>query len=153
LKITLDHFFPQLNDWIEQFDDPRDADRCTYPTSHMIHLGMTLFFPQLGARRQLRSASRTPQFLDNLNGLADTENETVAHPDAMNYLLERLPPDNLGDLAYRMTYALVRGKVLDKYRLDGDILIAVDGVIALSQSHKTDTNVPCPSGTASLRWN
>jgi hypothetical protein len=109
----------------------------------MIHLGMNLFLSQLGARRQLRPASRSPQFLDNLNCLADTQNETVAHPDAMNYLLEKLPPDNLGDLAYKMTHALVRGKVFDKYRLDGDILIAVDGVNALSQSHKVDPKVPC----------
>ena len=36
-------------------------------------------------------------------------------------------PDNLGNLAYQMTYALVRGKVLDKYGFDNSLLFAPIG--------------------------
>jgi hypothetical protein len=40
-----------------------------------------------------------------------------------------------------MTYSLLRGKVLDKFRLDGDMLVAIDGVNVLTLKRMTD--VPC----------
>ena len=49
---------------------------------------------------------------------------------AMNYLMEKMAPENgLELLPGKMTSALIRSRVLDKYRnSDGEFMVAIDGV-------------------------
>lgn len=72
---TVRHFFPDLNDWLDELPDTRDQDACVYATRFLAWWGLWLYLGQLGSRRQLDF-----QFdvwgtcvLPNLNRLADTD--------------------------------------------------------------------------------
>lgn len=89
-------------------------------------LALTMFLFQSGSRRQLRGDRRAPAFLPNLLELTNTDELTVADPDTMNYLMERIPPSGLKNVVVNATRALIRSKSLDQFRFDGSVLIAVD---------------------------
>jgi hypothetical protein len=89
--------------------------------------GLALFLLKLGARRQLRFALQTRAMLANLNRLAGTRVESLAHPDTLEHLLRKLPPEELDRVRTGMVRRLVRMKCLDRYRLFGRFLLAIDG--------------------------
>ncbi len=117
--------------------DPRDPLRIIYPARFLVWTGLLLFLCKLGARRQLRFSSRTPIFLGNLNVLAGTALNQVEHPDTLAYYLGRLPLAELPRLLTTLVRRLLRMKLLDRFRLDGHVLVAVDGtgVLATKTRH------------------
>jgi hypothetical protein len=126
ISVLLRHFFPDWNQWLDSLPDPRRPEYCTYSIRHLITLALSLFLFQSGSRRQLRGDRRTPAFLANLLELTGTHEATVADPDTMNYLLERMPPEGLETLVVNATRTLIRSKVFDQFRFDGSVLVAVD---------------------------
>jgi hypothetical protein len=96
-----------------------------------------LFLLKLTSRRQFNQEARSPAFLNNLNQLAQTRAETVPYDGTVAYLLEKLPPNELEALPSRMVQRLIRTKALDKFRLFGHFLIAVDGsgMLRFNQRH------------------
>jgi hypothetical protein len=65
-------------------------------------------------------------FRENLLSLTGTNEETVAHTDTVNVFLEQLAVEYLEALKCMLIKELIRAKRLDKCRLDGEFLIAVD---------------------------
>ena len=151
LAITvIRHFFPFLGGLVAGLSDPREAWRCTYSVKHLYFLALSLFLFQVGSRRQLRQERLTDSFRDNLNLLSGGDEEQVADPDTMAYLFAALSPDEVGDIAWRMAGALIRGKTLDSQRFDGSFLVAVDATeiakykqphcpTCLTRTHKNGT--------------
>jgi len=123
----LAHFFPEWKPWLWGIADPRDPLRIVYPLPFLVTEGLALFLLKLGARRQIRFALRTAAMLVNLNRLAGTGVESLAHPDTLEYLLKKLPPAELDRVRVGMVRRLVRMRCLDRYRLFGQILVAIDG--------------------------
>ena len=72
LARTVRHFFPDLDEWIEQIEDPRFAPFITYSKRFLLWWGLMLFLTKLGSRRQLDHQLRTdgPEVLANVNRLA-----------------------------------------------------------------------------------
>jgi hypothetical protein len=68
------HFFPELNAWIDEIDDPRFLPLVIYHKRFLVWWGLSLFLCKLGSRRQLdyQFNSDGPEVLANLNRLADT---------------------------------------------------------------------------------
>src|SRR5260370_1368726 len=50
---TLGHFFPDFNDWLDDFPEHRDPDRLTYQPRFLAWVGLFLFLCKLGSRRQI----------------------------------------------------------------------------------------------------
>jgi hypothetical protein len=93
----------------------------------MVTTGVLVFLLKLGARRQLRFACATPAMLANVNALAGTQVAHVEHPDTLEYFLGKLPRSELSTLLARMVARLIRMKCLDRFRLDGAFVVAIDG--------------------------
>lgn len=128
IKIAVEHFFGgQLNQWLGEVDDPRIKERCTYSAQHLFWLGILMFVFRLGSRRQLSAERNTDAFHSNLLSLSNTDEELVASTDAMNYFLEKVEPENIELVKMNMARKLIADKRLDGFRLDGKILVAVDG--------------------------
>src|SRR3954454_21583006 len=72
------HFFPELNDWIDDLPDARDPDHTVYEGRFAFWAALMLFVCKLGSRRQIDFFFREPgtQVLDNLNRLAGTRQES-----------------------------------------------------------------------------
>ena len=86
-----------------------------------------LFLLKLGSRRQLRFELDSPEAVENLNRLAGCSMETVAHGDTLDHFLGHVPAGEYPWLRRQMVFRLVRMKALDKSRLFGYFLIAIDG--------------------------
>jgi hypothetical protein len=125
---TVHHFFPKLTRWLGAVDDPRSENKIIYEPSHLLWLGIFLFLLRLGSKRKIKYKLATEDFLENLNQLCAGFSENVAHHDTVEYLLERLEPEELYGVRQKMINRLVRMKALEKYRLLGEYyMIAVDG--------------------------
>jgi hypothetical protein len=88
IKLTLDHFFPDFNVYLNQLPDPRRQDRITYSKEHLFYLGLSMFLFHCGSRNQLESERKTIDFYHNLLTLSKTDEEYTASTDAMNYFME-----------------------------------------------------------------
>lgn len=140
---TLRHYFPNFPELIDEYlVDPRRGDMCRYSLRDMVTFGLLLFFMQAGSRRFYRVLNRSAEFLANLAYLAGTMALPYApHTDTLDYLLCHLDPQGLAMLAAAMTWLLVRNKVLDRYRFDNALLLAIDGVTVLSL--RRELKIPC----------
>lgn len=127
LARTVAHCFPKWNQWVGALHDPRDPRKITYPARFLVWTGLVLFLCKLQARRQLGFACATPSMLANLNTLAETTLAQVEHADTLAYFLKQLPRTELPRLLTWLVRRLLRMKVLDRFRLDGHVLVAVDG--------------------------
>lgn len=126
---TLRHFFPELNDWLDDVPDPRFQPFVVYHKRFLLWWGLSLFLFQLGSRRQLDYQLNTdgPEVLDNLNRLAGTDQETRPVNKTLNVYLGRIGTAPIIRLLRLFLQRLLRMKALAGARLQGRYVIAVDG--------------------------
>jgi hypothetical protein len=129
LVLTVRHFFPELNHWLDQLPDTRDPEAVTYPTRFMGWWGLGLYLFQLGSRRQLdfELDSNGTQVLTNLNRLAQTDQTTRPVHDTLDYFVDHVAAQGFIDLRTKMVRRLIRMKALDEARLLGKIVVPLDG--------------------------
>lgn len=135
---TVAHFFPGFCNWLDGLRDGRNVEACTYPLRALVWTGLLMFLFQLRARRRLRYDLNSAFGLFNLNALAQSELASLPHPDTLGYALKKLAVHELAKLRRRMVGALLRGRVLERFRLLGQFyLIAVDGTgyLTFSEPH------------------
>jgi hypothetical protein len=133
LHKTLKHFFPGMRHWLDGMPDPRGPSRVIYSLRFLFWSGVLMFLFHLSARRRLRHDLNSENGLPNLNTIAQTQLETLAHPDTLAYLLENLSPDSLDRLRRRMVRQLLRKRCHERFPLfDRYYLVAIDGTGCLS---------------------
>jgi len=74
-----------------------------------------MFLFHLPSRRRIRYDFDSAQALENLNLLAQTNLQTVAHPDTVAYLLERMPLEGLERLRLQYIITFKEGSLADAY--------------------------------------
>jgi hypothetical protein len=123
---TVDHFFGSWQTIFKGMTDRRNPDLITYPLVQLMCTGVLLFVFRLGSRRQV-------QFQLRENGASQAKMETwfevaaVPHGDTLNYGFQRLQPDEVQEVVCRLVERLIRKKVLYRWRLFDNFLVAVDG--------------------------
>jgi hypothetical protein len=126
---TVRHFFPDFNTWLDAVPDPRCQERITYHRRFLLWYGVLLFVGKLGSRRQLDFKYREEGtcVLDNLNRLAQTEQDSLACNDTLDDYLARIGTGPVAALRARMMGRLIRMRALDSARVQGRLVLAVDG--------------------------
>jgi hypothetical protein len=89
LARTVRHFFPDLNAWIDEIDDPRFLPLVVYHKRFLVWWGLGLFLCKLASRRQLdyQFNSDGPEVLANFNRLADTTQESRPVNQTLDYFV------------------------------------------------------------------
>ena len=129
---TIGHFFPQFGAWLAALPDTRCQGKVVYDKALCVWEGMDMFFLGLGSRRQFdheaRKDAASPEQLmrRNLNRLAQTEAQDIAHGDTVNEYLKQLDPQRFGAIPPRMVQRLLRMRVLEYGRIQDRYLIAID---------------------------
>ena len=123
------HFFPDLNAWIDQIDDPRFLPLVIYHKRFLVWWGLSLFLCKLSSRRQLdyQLNSDGPEVLGNLNRLAGTAQDSRPVNQTLEYFLEQIGSAPIAGLRQRMVQRLLRIKALDAARLQGRFVVLIDG--------------------------
>jgi hypothetical protein len=136
---TIRHFWPKLNDWLDDLPDRRDQATITYAARFLLWWGLSLFLFKLGSRRNLDFDldARGTKVLDNLNRLADTQQTTRPVNKTLDDFLGRTGCQPLADLRTRMVRHLLRQKIFDAARLLGYRLVLLDatGHLCFHQQH------------------
>lgn len=129
---TVGHFFPQFGSWLAGLPDERCQGKVVYDKVLCLWEAMNLFLMGLGSRRQFdheaREDAASPEqcLRRNLNRLAQTDAQDIAHGDTVNDYLKTLDPERLGAIPTGMTQRLLRMRVLEYARLHDRYLIAID---------------------------
>jgi hypothetical protein len=126
---TIRHFFPDLNTWIDEIDDPRFPPMVVYHKRFLVWLGLSLFLCKLSSRRQLDFQFNTdgPEVLPNLNRLAGTAQDSRPVNKTLEYLLKKIGSAPIAGLRQQMVQRLIRMKALDAARLQGRFVVLIDG--------------------------
>jgi hypothetical protein len=126
---TVGHFFPDFNAWLDKVPDPRCQERITYRGRFLLWYGVLLFVGKLGSRRQLDFKYREAGtcVLDNLNRLAQTDQETIPCNDTLDDHLAKVHAGPVADVRAKMINRLIRMRVLDEARVQGRLVAGVDG--------------------------
>jgi hypothetical protein len=123
---TVGHFFGSWQTIFRGVTDGRNPDLISYPLASLLCTGVLLFLFRLGSRRQIQYQLRE-------NGASQTKMATwfevaaVPHGDTLNYAFQRLQPEEMQEVVCRLVEILVRKKVLYRWRLFDNFLVAVDG--------------------------
>lgn len=131
---TLGHFWPDLNPWIDQLPDTRFQEMIVYDKRFLTWWGLLLFCLKLGSRRALDYQLRDTELavLDNVNQLAKTQQDSLPVHKTLDHFLSHVGSPALADLRNQCVRQLIRNKVLDRFRLEGQFVIAIDGTGFLS---------------------
>ncbi len=126
---TVRHFAPELNAWLDEVPDPRCQERITYSPRFLLWYGLLLFVGKLGSRRQLDFKYREMGtcVLDNLNRLAQTNQETIPCNDTLDDYLAKVGSAPIAGLRAKLINRLIRMRVLDEARVQGRLVAGVDG--------------------------
>jgi hypothetical protein len=129
LVLTVRHFFPDLNRWLDRLPDTRDPDSLIYQTRFLGWWGIPLYLWQLGSRRQLdfELDARGTCVLPNINRLAGTDHDTRPVPDTLDHFLEHVQAEAFAELRTQMVRRLIRMKALARARLLGKPVVLLDG--------------------------
>ena len=127
IRTTVRHFLPDFNRRLARLADPRDENRWFYSVPHLTWLGLSMFLGGMESRYHLENCSDTPEFHKNLLALCGTQEDDLAHPDTLDYLLRLMQPDEFIGFQADCMRRLIRSKALDRFRLGNEFLVAVDG--------------------------
>jgi len=127
IRTTVRHFLADFNRRLARLADPRDENRWFYSVPHLTWLGLSMFLGGMESRYHLENCSDTPEFHKNLLALCGTQEDDLAHPDTLDYLLRLMQPDEFIGFQADCMRRLIRSKALDRFRLGNEFLVAVDG--------------------------
>jgi hypothetical protein len=130
LSTTMDHYFPKFNEWLRELTDIRDQEVIEYQRETILWTGLISLMTKREARMHIGHEMRTEEFCKNLKELCGQENlERLPHGDTVEYLCMRMKPEELEGLQVKMMKSLLRGRVLERYRLNGKYhTVAIDAV-------------------------
>ena len=123
---TVDHFFGSWQRIFRGITDLRNPGWIMYPIEALLCTGTMMFTFRLGARRQIKHQMRG-------NGPSEAKFEAwfgveeIPHGDTLNYGFKRLEPEEVQEVVCWMVERLIRKKVLYRWRLFDNFLVAVDG--------------------------
>jgi len=128
---TVFHYFGGWQAIFKGVSDGRNPELITYPLEGVLSAGVLMFVFRLGARRQITH---------NLRGNAPSQAkfgawfgvEEVPHGDTLNYAFKRISPADVQEVVCQMMESLIRQKVLYRWRVYGNFLVAVDGTGVLT---------------------
>ena len=135
---TQRHFWPKFNDWADALPDTRFEPMVIYDTRFLLWWGLLLFACKLGSRRQLDFQLRDleTKVLSNVNQLAQTHQDGLPVHKTLDHFLGHVGSPAVGHLRTQCIRKLIRNKVLDDLRLEGQFVVATDGTGFLTFSER-----------------
>jgi hypothetical protein len=124
----LHHFFESPRKLFEVVNDPRDQDFIIYPPECLFFTGVLMYLCRLGSRQLVSSNLRdgSPEIAKFFKLVFGVGQAPIG--DTMNDLYCAVSVDQVQSVIHSMVRTLIRKKVLDNYRLQGQwFMVAFDG--------------------------
>ena len=130
---TIQHFFPDLFEWIREIEDCRK--KSDYELVELITASIAIFLFKSGSRNQFNNQRNEGNFQKNFQKLFKLR---LPHSDTADRVMRKLPSEALEQLKRRLIQALLTKKALHSSRLFNEwFVIAVDatGVVSFKHQH------------------
>jgi hypothetical protein len=128
---TLYHFFGGWRELFKVVRDGRNPELIRYPLEGVLSTGVLMYLFRLGARRQINYQLRGNR-PSQAKFAAWFEVEEVPHGDTLNYAFKRIAPAEVQEVVCQMVETLIRKKILYRWRVFDNFLVAVDGTGVLT---------------------
>ncbi len=128
---TLSQYFGGWQKLFRSVRDGRNPALVTYPLEGLLSAGVLMYLFRLGARRQINYQLRG-NVPSQVKFRAWFEGEEVPHGDTLNYAFKRIAPGEVQEVVCRMVESLIRKKILYRWRLFDNFLVAIDGTGVLT---------------------
>ena len=139
LIFIMKHFFKHLPEWIEEMTDPRNQSYITYTQADYIYMGILKNIcgvKTMHSMEELFNESTCIRTLGIFSG--NRELKEMPHSDSLNYYLEKLSPECLGELRKKMIKSLLRMKIFYGNRALGKywrIILDGTGLYCFKEKH------------------
>lgn len=123
------HFFSEMNDWIRDMNDPRNASYTRYTQEDYFWMGIMKNVCGQKSMRSMDENFNEDICIDTLRILSGhKELEEIPHYDSLNWYLSKLSPECLAGIRKLMITKLIRSRVFDKNKaLEKYWRIVLDG--------------------------
>ena len=132
------HFFGELNEWIEEMEDPRNESYITYSQKDFFYMGCLKNACSVESMKKMEDLFNEENCIRALGILSGNEElDEMPHCDTLNYYLSKLSPECLGEIRTKMIRKLIKSKVFNKARLsNGGWRVILDGTGLFSFKEK-----------------
>lgn len=114
------HFFKELPKWLTSVKDPRAQGYVTYEADVMLMTMLIKNAASVESMRAMDDAFNTDVCVKNICSLLGGRSlELLPHHDTVNDFLEKVRPEDLGQIRMKMMKKLLKGRSLERYRIDG----------------------------------
>ena len=114
------HFWKDLNIWINEMADPRNPSYITYTQADLVFMGILKNVCAQESMREMDENFNEETCIGTLSQISgDRTLKEMPHYDTLNYYLERLSPQCLAGLRAKMMAPLIRSKQFYRNRLLG----------------------------------
>jgi hypothetical protein len=128
---TLYHYFGGWQELFKSVRDGRNPELSKYPLKSLLSTGVLMYLFRLGARRQINYQLRGNTASQTKFGTW-FEVDEVPHGDTFSYAFQRIAPADMQAVVCQMVETLIRKKILYRWRLFGNFLVAIDGTGVLT---------------------
>lgn len=139
LMLVLNHFFKNLNHWINEMEDARNNSYTVYTPSDYVFMGLLKNVCSIESMRQMEERFNEEACISTLRILSGNQRlQEMPHYDSLNRYLERLPPKELSGLRKKMVKTLLRGKQFYRGRLLGRywrVILDGTGLFCFKERH------------------
>jgi hypothetical protein len=127
---TVNHYFPWMNQWFKELTDIRNQALIVYQRQTILWTALLSVVTHRQARMHISHQMRQEGVCENLKTFCGQKNlKNIPHGDTVEYLLARMDPQECEGVQVKMVRRLLRGRVLERYRLQGQYYtVAIDGV-------------------------
>lgn len=114
------HFFKELPKWLGAVRDTRAQGYITYQADIILMTMLMKNATSVESMRTMDDAFNTDACVKNICSLLGGRSlEVLPHHDTVNDFLEAVKPEDLGWIRIKMIKELLKGRSLEKYRIDG----------------------------------
>ena len=126
MVVAIEHFLPELMSMLRSLPDPRDPDRIWFSADLLLAQALLMPLTHAVSRRRFNETILSGNWEANLSALLGRTVSELGAADTVNYLMSKMDPGGLESTFPALAKRLIRSKCLDRFRLDGDIMIAID---------------------------
>ena len=127
LLIIMKQYFPDFFSWLDKLTDTRNQSYITYDIKICLIMRILALCSGIQSMNEIGREFNTDETIENINNILKTNYVELPHKDTLTDVINELKYKELEKIQTEMIKALIRSKMLDKFRFNGMFHIVIDG--------------------------
>lgn len=134
LLIIIKQYFPKFYIMLENLTDTRNQSYITYDLKVCLLVRILALCSGIQSMNGIGKDFNTDETIENINNILNENYIELPHKDTLTNVVNELKFEELENVQTYMIRALIRSKMLDKYRYNGMFYVVIDGTGLYSTS-------------------